>query len=119
MWRRNVAEFGILAVPIRENGRIEGPIDVNRLVRPKDAAIIARGVWVSALIDNVSGLTEYAKTVGKTFRYEHLQAVVFGQIHSHPFAEGWRTAADVNSDIKDSAGDGVHQFCLGQVQLIM
>ena len=67
-----------------------------------------------ALILEHSSFAEHGKAMGKTTRDKELAMIILGQFHSHMFAIGRRTLANIHSHIQHGTLHAAHQLALGE-----
>ena len=96
-----------------------GPGDANGRVVPRDAALVRGGVVVGGFVQEVRGVRQDHKAVGKALRNPHLFVVVFGQLYPGPLAKGGGAFADVHRHVKHRAAHHAHQLALGLLQLVV
>jgi hypothetical protein len=101
----------------------EGPRNVEGGVIPEDGAFALRIVEVSGLVENLGGLGENQKTMGKPFRNpKRLEVSGFCEgfeVKPGPFAEVRRVGAEVDRDVPDVPRDNANEFPLGLTKLIV
>lgn len=93
-------------------GGVEMPVDAERAVEYRDAAVGLGMVELIALVLEYGDVGEHGESVGETARDEELQMVVLGQLDGHMPAVGRRAFADVDGDVEDGTLDAAHEFGL-------
>ncbi len=89
------------------------PVDSQGAVLDGDSAIGFRSVEVVAFVLEDCGLTQYGKAMSEASRHEELTMIIFRKLDSYMLSVGWRTFADVYSDIKHLTLDASYKFTLG------
>ncbi len=127
-WKIGIGEKGAGGVLLADGGLgapelLEGPVDGERGVAPKDGALPRGKVEVGRLVENLGGVGEDEKSVGEAFRDpKELQLACFGgrsKVEARPPAEVRRAAPQVDGNIPDMAGEDAHELALGLAKLIM
>lgn len=88
------------------------PVNVECRVGDVDTAVGFRRIVVITLILEYGNVGKYGEAMCESAWHEKLPVVFGGKLYSHVFAIGGGAAAYVDGDIKHSAYDASHQFCL-------
>lgn len=96
------------------SGGVGHPVDAQRGICYRDAAVGLRGVVVVAFILEHSDVAQNGESMGESAGYEELTVIVFRQFNGDMTAVCGRSLADVDGDIKHSALDTPHQLALGE-----
>ena len=107
-----VTEHRVTHVFLAENGLagVDEPVDAERCVKDRDAAVGLRSVVVVTFILEDGDVGEHGETVGETAGHEKLTVIVFRQLDRHVAAIGRGAFADVNGHVKHTAFDAAHKL---------
>ena len=86
---------------------------------PDDAALVLGRPVVGGFVEEFSGIGEDDETMGESWWYPELPLVFSRKDFSDPFAEGWRTLADIDGHVEYLSGYCPDKFALWLLYLVM
>ena len=118
--RHALLERRCFHILIRQNHRLNRPLDANLGVVPADVAIALRRIVVVRLVLHLDIVRQRDEAMRKAARDEELLLVLRRELHADPLAKLRRALADVHRHIEDRAARRTQELRLAhRIELIM
>lgn len=118
--RHALLERRRLHILIRQDHRLNRPLDANLRIIPADVAVALGRVVVVRLVLHLDVVRQRDEAMRKAARDEELLLVLSRELHADPLAELRRALADVDRHIKDRAACRTQELRLAhRIELIM
>ena len=118
--RHALLERRRLHILIRQDHRLNRPLDANLGVVPADVAVALGSVVVVRLVLHLNVVRQRDEAMREAARDEELLLVLRRELHADPLAELRRALADVHRHIKDRAARRTQELRLAhRIELVM